>query len=187
MSQSPQTILGVGTNATPADIKKAYRKASLKTHPDVKGGSKEAFNEVNEAYNKLINQSNSSRTNPQRRTTYRDGTYSADKETTHFGSRREQKFHTPNPYRHRTASAIKGSQQTMGTFHFDERVSTQLRTKRLRSEVMKQSQRKHTRLNMWVCTVPLIAAYGLYEYNLQQRRDMLRQNYSKRMVKKSSS
>ena len=186
MLSTPQHILGVDANATSSEIKTAYRKASLKTHPDVKGGSKEAFNQVNEAYNTLINNRNSSRVNPYGRsaTRYQDGTYKADQTTTRFGSRREQKFHTPNPYRHKTASAIKGSQQTMGTYHFDERIGVQMRTKRLRSQVLKQSQRSHTRLNMWVCTIPLVAAYAAYEYNLQNRSDMLRQRYGKTKTKK---
>lgn len=36
------TVLGVEKTATPADIKKAFRKAALKDHPD-RGGNKERF------------------------------------------------------------------------------------------------------------------------------------------------
>lgn len=48
-------ILGVAKGASDADIKKAYRKAAMKYHPD-KGGSKEdeeKFKEANEAYSVL--------------------------------------------------------------------------------------------------------------------------------------
>eukprot|EP01031_Cornospumella_fuschlensis_P026409 gene26409-31911_t len=45
--------LGVSRNASEADIKAAYRKQSLKYHPD-KGGSHEKFLSVKNAYDSLI-------------------------------------------------------------------------------------------------------------------------------------
>ena len=45
-------VLGVGKNATDAEIKSAYRKLAKKYHPDLNPGDKEAeekFKEVNEA------------------------------------------------------------------------------------------------------------------------------------------
>jgi len=46
-------LLGVPADCKDEDvIKKAYRAAALKTHPD-KGGSEEAFKKVNEAYTKM--------------------------------------------------------------------------------------------------------------------------------------
>jgi curved DNA-binding protein len=44
--------LGVERNATPDDIKKAYRKMAAKHHPD-RGGSTEEFQKVEEAYRNL--------------------------------------------------------------------------------------------------------------------------------------
>ena len=46
-------ILGVNKSASPDDIKKSYRKMSLKHHPDRKGGDSEMFKKINEAYEVL--------------------------------------------------------------------------------------------------------------------------------------
>ena len=51
-------ILGVEKGAAPEDIKKAYRKLSMKYHPDHNPDNKEAeskFKEINEAYSVLSN------------------------------------------------------------------------------------------------------------------------------------
>jgi len=45
-------VLGVAQNATQEDIKKAFRKLAIQTHPD-KGGDPEKFKEVNAAYEVL--------------------------------------------------------------------------------------------------------------------------------------
>lgn len=47
--QNYYNILGVNENASQDQIKKAFRKASLKNHPD-RGGSKEEFQNINSAY-----------------------------------------------------------------------------------------------------------------------------------------
>lgn len=46
-------ILGIGKNASADEIKKAYRKAAVKYHPDKEGGDEDKFKEVNEAYEVL--------------------------------------------------------------------------------------------------------------------------------------
>lgn len=45
-------ILGVNKSASPDELKKAYRRKALETHPD-KGGDPNVFKEVNEAYDVL--------------------------------------------------------------------------------------------------------------------------------------
>ena len=51
-------VLGIGKNASPDDIKKAYRKVAIQFHPDKNPGNKEAedkFKEAAEAYEVLSN------------------------------------------------------------------------------------------------------------------------------------
>ena len=45
-------VLGVESNSSQSDIKKAFRKLSLKHHPD-RGGNAEEFKKINEAYSTL--------------------------------------------------------------------------------------------------------------------------------------
>ena len=51
-SSSLYQTLDVSKNCTPEQLKKAYRRAALKAHPD-KGGTEESFKEVNQAYEVL--------------------------------------------------------------------------------------------------------------------------------------
>jgi hypothetical protein len=46
-------VLGLAPNATPTDVKRAYRLRALETHPD-RGGSPEAFREVQRAYESAL-------------------------------------------------------------------------------------------------------------------------------------
>jgi len=50
-------ILGVSKTSSFDEIKKAYRKLSLKYHPDKTGGEDSKFKEINEAYSVLSDQS----------------------------------------------------------------------------------------------------------------------------------
>ena len=45
-------ILGVNKNASADEIKKAFRRAAIESHPD-RGGDEAKFKEVNEAYEVL--------------------------------------------------------------------------------------------------------------------------------------
>lgn len=49
-------VLGVGKSASADEIKKAFRKAAVKYHPDKEGGDEAKFKEVNEAYEVLKDQ-----------------------------------------------------------------------------------------------------------------------------------
>lgn len=49
-------VLGVAKDASADEIKKAFRKAAVKHHPDKEGGDETKFKEVNEAYEVLKDQ-----------------------------------------------------------------------------------------------------------------------------------
>jgi len=55
MSYQFYDILGVTKNSTPEEIKKAYKKKAIQTHPD-KGGNENEFKKVSEAYEVLGNE-----------------------------------------------------------------------------------------------------------------------------------
>jgi len=49
-------VLGVSKSASADELKKAFRRAAVRHHPDKEGGSEEKFKEVNEAYDVLKDQ-----------------------------------------------------------------------------------------------------------------------------------
>ncbi len=49
------TILGITKNASPEEIKRAYRKLAMECHPDRTGGDDTKFKKINEAYEILSN------------------------------------------------------------------------------------------------------------------------------------
>lgn len=53
MSDNYYEILGVNKDASEEDIKKAYKKLALKTHPDKNGGDDTMFKKINLAYETL--------------------------------------------------------------------------------------------------------------------------------------
>lgn len=53
MNKNPYQILGINRNATPAEIKKAYRKLVSKYHPDKPEGNEEKFKEIQNAYERI--------------------------------------------------------------------------------------------------------------------------------------
>ena len=62
-------VLGVGEDADEQEIKKAYRKLSLRHHPD-RGGNAEEFKKINEAYSTLGDKTKRQQYNMQRSNPY---------------------------------------------------------------------------------------------------------------------
>lgn len=62
MPRTPREVLGVGVDATPDDIKRAYKRMASKCHPD-QGGSRESWDELQRAYHLLTGRSHN-RTTP---------------------------------------------------------------------------------------------------------------------------
>src|SRR6185503_13384497 len=72
-------LLGLAPGATPADIKRAYRRLSRRYHPDINPGDRAAetmYRRISEAYETLVD--------PERRRTYDAGAVPSDTETTTF-------------------------------------------------------------------------------------------------------
>ena len=53
MSKDYYKILGVEKNASPDELKKAFKKLAMQHHPDRQGGDEKKFKEINEAYQVL--------------------------------------------------------------------------------------------------------------------------------------
>lgn len=58
MAMDPYEVLGVSKDASPDEIKKAYRKKARENHPDFNPGDEAAakrMNQINEAYDRIMN------------------------------------------------------------------------------------------------------------------------------------
>lgn len=58
MAMDPYSVLGVSRDASPDEVKKAYRKKARENHPDLNpgdAGAAERMNEINEAYDRITN------------------------------------------------------------------------------------------------------------------------------------
>lgn len=85
-------ILGVSYDATSTDIKKAYKKLAMKHHPD-KGGDAQAFANISEAYNVLIDSTKRKKyDNENQSTSFTGFNYKPD--FTKFAKRKSFGFHT---------------------------------------------------------------------------------------------
>jgi molecular chaperone DnaJ len=72
-------LLGLAPGATPADIKRAYRRLSRRYHPDINPGDRAAetmYRRISEAYETLVD--------PERRRTYDAGTVPPEADSTTF-------------------------------------------------------------------------------------------------------
>lgn len=67
MNKNPYDILGVSQNASTDEVKKAYRKKARENHPDLNPNDPDAsrrMNELNEAYDRIINPEKYTRRSP---------------------------------------------------------------------------------------------------------------------------
>ena len=58
MTKDPYEVLGIDRNASPDEVKKAYRKKARENHPDLNPNDSNAakrMNEINEAYDRIMN------------------------------------------------------------------------------------------------------------------------------------
>src|ERR1051325_5034221 len=89
-------ILGVDKNATPEDIKKAYRKLARKHHPDLNPNDKEAHRKFQE-----LNEANEVLSDPEKRKKYDQ--YGKDwQHAEHFEKARQQQGQSAHGHRGRT-------------------------------------------------------------------------------------
>eukprot|EP00946_MAST-07B_sp_MAST-7B-sp1_P000411 g411.t1 len=186
--QPPHRVLDVPRDASMEEVKRAYRRLALKHHPDVKGGCKTTFSAVNEAYNAMVNRSagagggGATASSPfDRRSNERAGDGTQGQKG--YGSRGggAQHFHTPNPYRSKTARAVRGTQGVQGVQQrvvFDEGLRAAIRADNQRA-LQRHSQRAHSRRNIIACAVPFFLAWGVFEWKQEKRKQELRRRYGR--------
>lgn len=92
MSKDYYSILGVDKNATPDQIKSAFRKLAVKYHPDKQAGKSDAEKKVAEDKFKEINEAYETLSDPQKR----------------------QEYDNPNPF----GSGMNGFRDANGNMHF---------------------------------------------------------------------
>lgn len=115
-------VLGVSRNATPEDIKKAFRKLARTYHPDVNPGDKvaeEKFKDINEAYDILSDDQKRAELNrllsgiPKRKPTKskeqigRNGTANSSEPKTEFDLWKFKDFATPNTKQARVVTSSR--------------------------------------------------------------------------------
>jgi len=71
-------VLGIERDAKPDEIKKAYRRLSLKCHPDKPTGDENAFKQISEAYSTLSNEHNRHMYDMQQRMPFGEGSFLAN-------------------------------------------------------------------------------------------------------------
>lgn len=89
------STLGVGRGATADEIKRAYRRLASQHHPD-KGGSKDRFQEIQEAYRVLSDPTTRQEyDNPRPQTHFSSTGFNLDEIFTMFGGRFQQQARQP--------------------------------------------------------------------------------------------
>ncbi len=94
-------ILGVNRKADSAKIKKAYRRAAKKYHPDISPKGEEKFKEVQEAYETL--------SNPEKKAVY-------DREISKKSVPHSSTFYYPEPLKTRPSSLLDEIDEFFSTF-----------------------------------------------------------------------
>lgn len=188
----PYTVLGIQRTATTTQIKNAYRKLAFKYHPDVatKGGNEKRFNEINEAYQLLVNRSKrasldseQSRHNTRQghhRTGGQDGwvhaTSATRKRKAYHGPEGHQVFNTPNPYEEASARSPNVARAPQSEAAYESLRVQQMGASKLAhlsanqraadkaTRLAVQQGAHRTRVNFAFCALPFVAAFGIYKW-----------------------
>ncbi len=123
-------ILNVSPEASPEDIKRAYRKLALETHPDRNPNdhnAEERFKKINEAYGVLSDSHKRAQYDQYKRLGIHQGSNGAASQRSGFGYSQEEIFRDFFKSRHSqdTFAEMQREFQKMG-FRFDERFMSRL-------------------------------------------------------------